>query len=552
MGDTSEVFRGFVFTHRNLLPSVWKALRDHRLPAAGATAWEDPSARCPRKRARGGSAGLAPLAHPRTSSSPTGRTRTPARSPHGNIPQPSSSPRPGSSTASPANPRRLRPSRHRHQPRHPPRIRRRASPLARPPPTMTSSPRPSQLDPRRTRVQPRVRRVRRRSTGRSRGRDDGFRGAVSSLSTATATASLNEPVVALLVELERYEHLGGGTAAQRADDLDAPATRDGGFNEEQSAYARAAAATRAWPRRLKPGDSRRRFARVTVRGRVPRGADIADARDGNVRKARGVQKGRDARRNRATSRRARAFRGRGARIGNGRGGTRIGNGRGTRIGKDASREDAPGALTIASSAVVVAGSAPNPAVVVSHTSRGREPGTLDEAAAHASLRVIPGVGRETARRLILAGFRDRGRFARGPRARRGGFRRATPRSSRRATNRGGGTLRGSRRAGARGGRGGDARGDPRGGSIRNVPGADPPGWEVTQVGGGRRSRASHDADFLVSHPKLRTHASMSGALRGTLDGLGDRLLSDASAFRMVSVDRTRRKFGDAFGIPRGR
>ena len=124
-----------------------------------------------------------PLAHPRTSSSPTGRTRTPARSPHGNIPQPSSSPRPGSSTASPANPRRLRPSRHRHQPRHPPRIRRRASPSPRPPPTMTSSPRPSQLDPRRTRVQPRVRRVRRRSTGRSRGRDDGFRGAVSSLST---------------------------------------------------------------------------------------------------------------------------------------------------------------------------------------------------------------------------------------------------------------------------------------------------------------------------------------------------------------------------------
>ena len=81
-----------------------------------------------------------PLAHPRTSSSPTGRTRTPARSPHGNIPQPSSSPRPGSSTASPANPRRLRPSRHRHQPRHPPRIRRRASPSPRPPPTMTSSP----------------------------------------------------------------------------------------------------------------------------------------------------------------------------------------------------------------------------------------------------------------------------------------------------------------------------------------------------------------------------------------------------------------------------
>ena len=64
MGDTSEVFRGFVFTHRNLLPSVWKALRDHRLPAAGATAWEDPSARCPRKRARGGSAGLAPPGAP--------------------------------------------------------------------------------------------------------------------------------------------------------------------------------------------------------------------------------------------------------------------------------------------------------------------------------------------------------------------------------------------------------------------------------------------------------------------------------------------------------
>jgi hypothetical protein len=60
MDATSEVFRGFVFTHRNLLPSVWKALRDHRLPEAGATAWEDPSARGARKRARGGSGGPAP------------------------------------------------------------------------------------------------------------------------------------------------------------------------------------------------------------------------------------------------------------------------------------------------------------------------------------------------------------------------------------------------------------------------------------------------------------------------------------------------------------
>ena len=214
----------------------------------------------------------------RTSSSPTGRTRTPARSPRDNTPTPSSSPRRGSSTASPANPPRVVTATNLGT-----LLRSDVTP---PPPPPASDddvlPRPSQLDPRRARVHPRVRCVRRRSTGRSSGRDDGRRGALLSSLSPDRDASLNEPVVALLVELERYEHLGGGTAAQRAGDLDAPATRDGRFNEEQSAYARAAAA-RARGREDSNPAMPRPSSRRTVRGRVTRGADGADARDGDVR-----------------------------------------------------------------------------------------------------------------------------------------------------------------------------------------------------------------------------------------------------------------------------
>ena len=539
MGDTSEVFRGFVFTHRNLLPSVWKALRDHRLPAAGATAWEDPSARCPRKRARGGSAGLAPPGSP-THVILTDRadadTRALAARQHPaailvtqtwvfdrlagkpEAPPPESSPPPTSAPS--ANPTsRL--------------------PLAAPASDDDVLPpdHPNWI-------------LDARVSNRAFDASDGVRLGARVGATMDSVerclrcrhdrdASLNEPVVALLVELERYEHLGGGTAAQRADDLDAPATRDGGFNEEQSAYARAAAATRAWPRRLKPGDSPSEIRAVPFVG-ASLAAQISQMLEtGTCEKLEGFRKG--------------ATRGGIVRHHDGRvrfgdaareSGTDAARESGTdaarESGTNASREDAPGALTIASSAVVVAGSAPNPAVVVSHTSRGREPGTLDEAAAHASLRVIPGVGRETARRLILAGFRDRealredlARGAEGSVARRRGLLDAQQIA---AAERSADLAEPVPAADAEEMRAAILA------AVRsaNVPGADPPGWEVTQVGGGRRSRASHDADFLVSHPKLRTHASMSGALRGTLDGLGDRLLSDASAFRMVSVDRARK------------
>ena len=254
MGDTSEVFRGFVFTHRNLLPRCGGASRPPVAPA-GATAWEDPSARCPRKRARGGSAGLAPPGSP-THVILTDRadadTRALAARQHPaailvtqtwvfdrlagkpEAPPPESSPPPTSAPS--ANPTsRL--------------------PLAAPASDDDVLPpdHPNWI-------------LDARVSNRAFDASDGVRLGARVGATMDSVerclrcrhdrdASLNEPVVALLVELERYEHLGGGTAAQRADDLDAPATRDGGFNEEQSAYARAAAATRAWPRRLKPGDS---------------------------------------------------------------------------------------------------------------------------------------------------------------------------------------------------------------------------------------------------------------------------------------------------------
>lgn len=553
MDATSEVFRGFVFTHRNLLPSVWKALRDRRLPAAGATAWEDPSARGARKRARGGCGGPAPHVRSPTHVILTDRadadTRALAARQHPDAilvtqtwvfdrlagkpeaPPPESSPPPTSAPSS--NPTSLLPL---------------------PPPASDDDVLPPDhpnwiLDA--------------RVSTRAFDASDGVRLGARVGATMDAVerclrcrhdrdASLNEPVVALLVELERYEHLGGGTAAQRAGDLDAPATRDGRFNEEQSAYARAAAATRAWPRRLKPGDAASELRAIPFVG-ASLAAQMAQMLEtGTCDKLEGFRKG--------------AARGGIVRHHDGR--VRFGD---VALERDAATKDhrlpsppdgrreketdtetfaegAPGALALdgvrpdVAAPATVSSAVSSAASSAGKVSRGREPGTLDEAAAHASLRVIPGVGRDTARRLILAGIRTRealredlARGAEGSTARREGLLDArqiavAERSADLAEPVTAADVEEMREAVLA--------------AVRsaNVPGADAAGWEVTQVGGGRRSRASHDADFLVSHPKLRTHASMStaGALRATLDGLGDRLLSDASAFRMVSVDRARK------------
>jgi DNA polymerase mu len=61
------------------------------------------------------------------------------------------------------------------------------------------------------------------------------------------------------------------------------------------------------------------------------------------------------------------------------------------------------------------------------------------------------------------------------------------------------------------------------------------GWLVVPVGGGRRSRASHDADFVIAHPSLRTAEALrdSGAFAALVSGLDatGRLARAPGAFR---------------------
>ena len=61
------------------------------------------------------------------------------------------------------------------------------------------------------------------------------------------------------------------------------------------------------------------------------------------------------------------------------------------------------------------------------------------------------------------------------------------------------------------------------------------GWRVVPVGGARRSRASHDADFVIAHPSLRTAEALrdSGAFAALVSGLDatGRLARAPGAFR---------------------
>ena len=63
-------------------------------------------------------------------------------------------------------------------------------------------------------------------------------------------------------------------------------------------------------------------------------------------------------------------------------------------------------------------------------------------------------------------------------------------------------------------------------------------WEVTNVGGGRRSDASHDADFLLSHPLLVRDGDMDGVLARVIGAMGDSILGPSdTAFHMLTVGK---------------
>lgn len=54
--------------------------------------------------------------------------------------------------------------------------------------------------------------------------------------------------------------------------------------------------------------------------------------------------------------------------------------------------------------------------------------------------------------------------------------------------------------------------------------ADDAKWEVIPVGGGRRSDASHDADFLLTHPDMTRQSQLRGVLRKVVLRLGPKIV----------------------------
>jgi DNA polymerase mu len=55
------------------------------------------------------------------------------------------------------------------------------------------------------------------------------------------------------------------------------------------------------------------------------------------------------------------------------------------------------------------------------------------------------------------------------------------------------------------------------------------GWEIIAVGGGRRSDASHDADFLLANPRLPKGEDLNGILRNILFKLGNKVMGGDAA-----------------------
>jgi DNA polymerase mu len=332
-----------------------------------------------------------------------------------------------------------------------------------------------------------------------------------------ASTSLNEDVVAVLVELEKYERVGGGAAAQHDDN------KSVGYNEMEGTAAKWAAVVRALPyritakRRPKVEDGipfLGRSACETIRQFASTGT--CDAVDAHKAGASGGAVLRH------TS--------------NGRLRTGATNVAAAHLAP-ASREvtTTPRALPAATTTTTTTTTT---AVVARDASRDRDGVVLAEAAAARSLCALPSIGRNTARGLLRCGVRTleelRRRLEDGDQAvssqldgrQRYAIRHADELTSpvpiedfeemRSAVLK---AAKNSRRMGSK---------------------EDDDAWEVIAVGGGRRNEASHDADFLLTHPKLRTPWEMRGLLDKILEGMPEVLgehgddKEAAFAFRMVT------------------
>ena len=546
---TTPVFRGCVFANGGVLASVWRALRDNRLPSAGARAWDPASTSTGAKRRR---------TTARDAGSPADVTHV--------VVQDHAAPR-AVEEASRAFPRALVVRRadvfaalggargvDDRKPRPPP-------PAPGPPPPAAALVAARALPPdhpnwalvpsRRARAFDDRDRIRH---GRSPGATMGVVEALLQCVFDADACSLNEPLVARLLELETYERLAGGDERQRKD-----VTGGGGgskargtgekFNEEQSAYARAAAAARAFPRALLPGTPPSAIEREVPAFGASLAAQAAEILNtGTCAKLEAFRRGgvvrhRDGR-TRAGDPREAAIEG--------------GFGRLLEIERTPDPESAAASARPASASLALVHTPNTPAPAGSGFGFGSAPGTLDRAAAHASsLRALPGFGRVAVARLALAGLdtADKARDAARARTAEAAFltpaqvhalerhevlAEPVPREDfeemRAAVEAAIGAV------------------EIRPSAVENatertreasegelVPGGDSDdssrhsGWRVVPVGGARRSRASHDADFVISHPSLRTAEALrdSGAFAALVSGLDatGRLARAPGAFR---------------------
>lgn len=552
---TTPVFRGCVFANGGVLASVWRALRDNRLPSAGARAWDPASTSTGAKRRR---------TTARDAGSPADVTHV--------VVQDHAAPR-AVEEASRAFPRALVVRRadvfaalggargvDDRKPRPPP-------PAPGPPPPAAALVAARALPPdhpnwalvpsRRARAFDDRDRIRH---GRSPGATMGVVEALLQCVFDADACSLNEPLVARLLELETYERLAGGDERQRKDVTAGGGSKARGtgekFNEEQSAYARAAAAARAFPRALLPGTPPSAIEREVPAFGASLAAQAAEILNtGTCAKLEAFRRGgvvrhRDGR-TRAGDPREAAIEG---------GFGRLLEIERTPDPESAARlpESAAASARPASASLALVHTPNNPAPAGFGFGYGSAPGTLDRAAAHASsLRALPGFGRVAVARLALAGLdtADKARDAARARTAEAAFltpaqvhalerhevlAEPVPREDfeemRAAVEAAIGAV------------------EIRPSAVENatertreasegelVPGGDSDdssrrsGWLVVPVGGGRRSRASHDADFVIAHPSLRTAEALrdSGAFAALVSGLDatGRLARAPGAFR---------------------
>ena len=343
-----------------------------------------------------------------------------------------------------------------------------------------------------------------------------------------AARGLNEGIVGLLIELAKYERLGGGDNAQHVENLRVDGQQR--FNEMELAYARAAAVVRALPYRL-----RTEVKTLTKADGVPfLGPSVC------IEISQMVKTG--------TSETLEAHR-KGAAGGGALRHTSSGRIRGSSVNERWTLESRTPRALLAREDPEDGGRGLELAVcnVEGSEALALEPlaerygggrrasllrgGTIQEAAAQRNLQKLPSLGLSTASKLIMEhGITTLEGLKRDVNA--GGKSRELLNKTQlsclnfheeltgKVTAQEVVEMQEAVLAAARG----------------SHEALDESKWEVTAVGGSRRGDASHDADFIVAHPGLRKHSQLRGLLRKILARLGHKIMGGDAALERGDLD----------------